>query len=78
MGHTAAPTVNSLDHAGSTLSRPVAAHEKRSSAICGTPRWKQAVTVDDAGKRFEVGFKTTFPTWPNMNVTGFVRSIYAE
>jgi hypothetical protein len=25
-----------------------------------------------------VEFKAKYPDWPNMNVTGFVRSIYAE
>jgi len=39
---------------------------------------KQGVAVDDAGKRLEGEFKTKYPTWPNMNVSGFVRSIYAE
>jgi hypothetical protein len=39
---------------------------------------KQGVTVDDAGKRLESEFKTKYPAWPGMNVSGFVRSIYAE
>jgi len=39
---------------------------------------EQGVAVDDAGKRLEGEFKTKYPTWPNMNVSGFVRSIYAE
>jgi hypothetical protein len=39
---------------------------------------KQGVAVDDAGKRLEGTFKTKYPTWPGMNVSGFVRSIYAE
>lgn len=39
---------------------------------------KQGVTVDDAGKRLENDFKAKYPTWPSMNVAGFVRSIYAE
>ena len=39
---------------------------------------KQGVAVDDAGKHLEGEFKTKYPTWPNMNVSGFVRSIYAE
>jgi hypothetical protein len=39
---------------------------------------KQGVAVDDAGKRLEGEFKTKDPTWPNMNVSGFVRSTYAE
>ena len=39
---------------------------------------KQGVAVDDAGKRLESAFKVRYPTWPGMNVAGFVRSIYAE
>jgi glyoxylase-like metal-dependent hydrolase (beta-lactamase superfamily II) len=39
---------------------------------------KSGVSADDAGKRLEGEFKTKYPTWPSMNVTGFVRSIYAE
>ena len=39
---------------------------------------KNGVGVDEAGKRLEVDFKAKYPTWPNMNVAGFVRSIYAE
>lgn len=29
-------------------------------------------------KRIEGEFKPKYPTWPTMNVSGFVRSIYAE
>ena len=39
---------------------------------------KNGMAVDDAGKRLEGEFKTKYPTWPSMNVSGFVRSIYAE
>jgi len=39
---------------------------------------QQGVTADDAGKQLGVEFKTRYPDWPNMNVSGFVRSIYAE
>ena len=39
---------------------------------------KNGVAVDDAGKRLEGEFKTKYPTWPSMNVAGFVRSIYAD
>jgi glyoxylase-like metal-dependent hydrolase (beta-lactamase superfamily II) len=39
---------------------------------------KNGVAVDEAGKRLEGEFKTKYPTWPSMNVAGFVRSIYAE
>jgi glyoxylase-like metal-dependent hydrolase (beta-lactamase superfamily II) len=39
---------------------------------------KQGVSADDAGTRLGTEFQTKYPDWPNMNVTGFVRSIYAE
>jgi glyoxylase-like metal-dependent hydrolase (beta-lactamase superfamily II) len=39
---------------------------------------KTGVTVEEAGKRLEGEFKTRYPAWPSMNVSGFVRSIYAE
>ena len=39
---------------------------------------KRGVTADDAGKQLGDEFKTKYPTWPSMNVAGFVRSIYAE
>ena len=39
---------------------------------------KNGVSVEDAGKRLESEFKTKYPDWPNMNVSGFVRSIYTE
>jgi glyoxylase-like metal-dependent hydrolase (beta-lactamase superfamily II) len=39
---------------------------------------KNGVGADDAGKRLESEFKTKYPAWPSMNVSGFVRSIYAE
>jgi glyoxylase-like metal-dependent hydrolase (beta-lactamase superfamily II) len=39
---------------------------------------KAGVPADDAGKRLETEFRAKYPTWPNMNVSGFVRSIYAE
>jgi glyoxylase-like metal-dependent hydrolase (beta-lactamase superfamily II) len=39
---------------------------------------KSGVSADDAGKKLESDFKTKYPSWPSMNVTGFVRSIYAE
>jgi glyoxylase-like metal-dependent hydrolase (beta-lactamase superfamily II) len=38
----------------------------------------QGVSADDAGKQLGVEFKAKYPDWPSMNVTGFVRSIYAE
>jgi glyoxylase-like metal-dependent hydrolase (beta-lactamase superfamily II) len=39
---------------------------------------KSGVSADEAGKRLEGEFKAKYPTWPSMNVAGFVRSIYAE
>jgi glyoxylase-like metal-dependent hydrolase (beta-lactamase superfamily II) len=38
----------------------------------------KGVSADDAGKQLSTGFKVKYPDWPSMNVTGFVRSIYAE
>jgi glyoxylase-like metal-dependent hydrolase (beta-lactamase superfamily II) len=39
---------------------------------------RKGVSAEDAGKQLAVEFKTKYPDWPNMNVAGFVRSIYAE
>jgi len=39
---------------------------------------RKGVTADDAGKQLSVEFKAKYPDWPNMNVAGFVRSVYAE
>jgi len=39
---------------------------------------KSGMAADDARKRLEAEFKSKYPDWPSMNVTGFVRSIYAE
>jgi glyoxylase-like metal-dependent hydrolase (beta-lactamase superfamily II) len=39
---------------------------------------KKGVTAEDAAKQLAVEFKAKYPDWPNMNVTGFVRSIYLE
>jgi glyoxylase-like metal-dependent hydrolase (beta-lactamase superfamily II) len=39
---------------------------------------QQGVSADDAGKQLSAEFKTKYSDWPNMNVAGFVRSIYAE
>jgi glyoxylase-like metal-dependent hydrolase (beta-lactamase superfamily II) len=39
---------------------------------------KKGVSADDAAKQLAVEFKEKYPDWPNMNVTGFVHSIYAE
>jgi glyoxylase-like metal-dependent hydrolase (beta-lactamase superfamily II) len=39
---------------------------------------KKGIPADDAAKQLAVEFKAKYSDWPNMNVTGFVRSIYAE
>jgi glyoxylase-like metal-dependent hydrolase (beta-lactamase superfamily II) len=39
---------------------------------------KKGVPADDAAKQLAVELKAKYPDWPNMNVAGFVRSIYAE
>ena len=39
---------------------------------------KKGMSADDAAKQLAVDFKAKYPDWPNMNVTGFVRSVYAE
>ncbi len=39
---------------------------------------KKGVAVDAAGTQLGAEFKAKYPDWPNMNVAGFVRSIYAE
>lgn len=39
---------------------------------------KKGVAAEEAGKRLETDFKARYPSWPSMNVAGFVRSIYAE
>jgi glyoxylase-like metal-dependent hydrolase (beta-lactamase superfamily II) len=39
---------------------------------------RQGVSADDAGKQLGVEFKAKYSDWPNMNVNGFVKSIYAE
>jgi glyoxylase-like metal-dependent hydrolase (beta-lactamase superfamily II) len=39
---------------------------------------RQGVSADDAGKQLTAELKTKYADWPNTNVAGFVRSIYAE
>jgi glyoxylase-like metal-dependent hydrolase (beta-lactamase superfamily II) len=39
---------------------------------------RQGVPADDAGKQLSAEFKTKYSDWPNTNVAGFVRSVYAE
>lgn len=34
--------------------------------------------ADAAGKQLSEEFKAKYPDWPSMNVSGFVRSVYAE
>lgn len=38
----------------------------------------KGVSADDAGNQLSTEFKAKYRDWPSMNVTGFVRSIYAE
>jgi len=38
----------------------------------------QGVSADDAGKQLTTELKTKYADWPNTNVAGFVRSVYAE
>jgi len=39
---------------------------------------KKGVSAADAAKQLGTEFKAKYPDWPNMNVAGFVRSVYAE
>lgn len=39
---------------------------------------KKGLSADDAGKQLSAEFQAKYPDWPNMNLAGFVRSIYAE
>ena len=68
------------DHSAPGDGSMVAAEKKfigdvRSSAL---ELKKKGVAADEAGKQLGVEFKAKYPDWPSMNVTGFVRSIYAE
>jgi glyoxylase-like metal-dependent hydrolase (beta-lactamase superfamily II) len=38
----------------------------------------KGVSADDAAKQLAIDLKAKYPDWPNMNVAGFVRSVYAE
>jgi glyoxylase-like metal-dependent hydrolase (beta-lactamase superfamily II) len=38
----------------------------------------KGVSADDAAKQLSVDLKAKYPDWPNLNVAGFVRSVYAE
>jgi glyoxylase-like metal-dependent hydrolase (beta-lactamase superfamily II) len=39
---------------------------------------KRGLSADDAGKEVGTQLKAKYADWPNLNVAGFVRSIYAE
>jgi glyoxylase-like metal-dependent hydrolase (beta-lactamase superfamily II) len=39
---------------------------------------KNGVSAEDAAKQLAIEFKAKYQDWPNMNLAGFVRSIYAE
>ena len=39
---------------------------------------QKGVSADDAGKQLTADFKAKYADWPINNVTGFVRSVYAE
>ena len=68
------------DHSAPSDCSMVAAEKKfigdlRTSAL---DLKKKGVAADDAGKQLAIEFKAKYPDWSNMNVAGFVRSIYAE
>lgn len=68
------------DHSAPSDGSMVAAEKKfigdlRTSAL---DLKKKGVAADDAGKQLAIEFKAKYPDWSNMNVAGFVRSIYAE
>ena len=39
---------------------------------------KKGLSAEDAGKQLTDEFQAKYPDWPNMNLAGFVRSVYAE
>jgi glyoxylase-like metal-dependent hydrolase (beta-lactamase superfamily II) len=39
---------------------------------------KKGVSADDAAKQLRTDLKAKYADWPNLNVAGFVRSVYAE
>jgi glyoxylase-like metal-dependent hydrolase (beta-lactamase superfamily II) len=39
---------------------------------------KKGLSAEDAGKQLSADFQAKYPDWPNMNLAGFVRSVYAE
>lgn len=38
----------------------------------------KGVSAEDAAKQMNPEFKQKYPDWPSMNLTGFVKSVYAE
>src|SRR5580693_1962958 len=68
------------DHSAPGDGSMIAAEKKfisdlRSSAL---ELKNRGLSVEDAAKQLATDFKTKYPDWPNMNVAGFVRSIYGE
>ena len=39
---------------------------------------QQGIDADEAGRKLTAEFKAKYADWPSMNVTNFVKSIYAE
>jgi len=39
---------------------------------------KKGVSADDAARQIAGDLKAKYADWPNLNLAGFVRSIYAE
>jgi glyoxylase-like metal-dependent hydrolase (beta-lactamase superfamily II) len=39
---------------------------------------KKGTSAEDAAKQLNIDLKAKYPDWPNLNVSGFVRSVYAE
>jgi glyoxylase-like metal-dependent hydrolase (beta-lactamase superfamily II) len=39
---------------------------------------QKGLSAEDAAKQLAVEFKAKYPDWPNMNLGGFVRSVFAE
>jgi hypothetical protein len=39
---------------------------------------RKGVSAEDTGKQLSAEFQAKYPDWPNMNLAGFVRSVYAE
>jgi glyoxylase-like metal-dependent hydrolase (beta-lactamase superfamily II) len=39
---------------------------------------QQGIDADEAARKLTAEFKRKYPDWPNMNVSNFVKSVYAE